>query len=159
MVANQILASGGMWLNLGGTEILIDPGPGCIVQSTKRKLRAEKLSAIILSHRHLDHSADINIMVEAMTQGGFRPHGWLFAPADALETEPVIYSYLKKYLEGIGILQAGKSYTIGNISFTTPVRHTHPAETYGMVFKTSSHSFSYIADTLYFDGLRWLGSS
>ena len=58
MVANQILASGGLWLNLGGTEILIDPGPGSIVQSTKRKLRANKLSAIILSHRHLDHSAD-----------------------------------------------------------------------------------------------------
>ncbi len=55
MVANQILASGGLWLNLSGTEILLDPGPGTIVQSTKRKLRADKLSAIVLSHRHLDH--------------------------------------------------------------------------------------------------------
>ena len=52
MVSTQILASGGLWLNLSGIEILIDPGPGCIVQSTKRKLRADKLSAIILSHRH-----------------------------------------------------------------------------------------------------------
>ena len=25
MVANQILASGGLWLNLSGTEILLDP--------------------------------------------------------------------------------------------------------------------------------------
>jgi hypothetical protein len=32
MVANQILASGGLWLSLSGTEILLDPGPGCIVQ-------------------------------------------------------------------------------------------------------------------------------
>ena len=76
MVANQILASGGLWLSLSGTEILLDPGPGCIVQSTKRKLRANKLSAIILSHRHLDHSADTNIMVEAMTQGGLKRLGW-----------------------------------------------------------------------------------
>ncbi len=153
MVANQILASGGMWLNLGGTEILVDPGPGCIVQSTKRKLRAEKLSAIILSHRHLDHSADLNIMVEAMTQGGFKPHGWLFAPADALENEPVIFSYLRKYLDGITILKEGGSYPIGNVSFTTPLRHVHPVETYGMLFKASNHTFSYIADSLYFDGL------
>ncbi len=153
MVANQILASGGLWLSLGGTEILLDPGPGSVVQSTKRKLRADKLSAIILSHRHIDHSADVNIMVEAMTQGGFERRGRLFAPADALETEPVIYSYLKDYLEGIEVLQEGKSYSVGNISFTTPIRHIHPVETYGMRFTAGEHTFSYIADSRYFDEL------
>ena len=153
MVANQISASGGLWLSLGGTEVLLDPGPGCIVQSTKRKLRGDKLSGIILSHRHLDHSADVNIMVEAMTQGGFNRHGWLFAPSDALGNEPVIFSYLKDYLEGIEVLQEGKSYSIGNVSFSTPIRHVHPVETYGMVFTTAEYTFSYIADSNYFDGL------
>ncbi|MFC1913324.1 MBL fold metallo-hydrolase [Chloroflexota bacterium] len=153
MVASQILASGGLWLNLGGTEILLDPGPGCIVQSTKRKLRADKLSAIILSHRHLDHSADANIMVEAMTQGGFKKRGRFFAPADALNDEPVIFSYLRDFLEGVVVLQEGKSYPVGDVSFSTPVRHIHPVETYGMVFRTAGHTFSYIADTRYFDGL------
>jgi len=152
-VTKQLLASGGIWLSLSGTEILLDPGPGSIVQSTKRKLNADKLSAIILSHRHLDHSADVNIMVEAMTQGGLRRHGWLFAPADALDNEPVIFSYLRNYLEGIEILKEGKSYSIGNVSFTTPLRHIHAVETYGMVFRTSEHTFSYIADTRYFDSL------
>lgn len=154
MIINQFLASGGLWLNLGGTEILVDPGPGCIVQTTKRKLKAEKLSAIILSHRHLDHSADINIMVEAMTQGGFKRHGRLFLPTDALETEPVIFPYLKGYLDSIEILQEGKTYSIGNISFTTPVRHVHMVETYGMIFNTGRHVFSYVADSRNFDGLR-----
>ena len=153
MVATQILASGGLWLSLNGTEILVDPGPGCIVQSTKRKLRADKLSAIILSHRHLDHAGDANVMIEAMTQGGFKPHGWFFTPADALDNEPVMFSYLKDYLDGIEILQAGKSYTIGNVSFTTPIRHIHPVETYGVIFQTGGHTFSYIADTRYFDDL------
>jgi len=153
VVTKQLLASGGLWLSLGGIEILVDPGPGCIVQSTKRKLRAEKLSAIILSHRHLDHSADTNIMVEAMTQGGFKQRGWLFAPTDALESEPVIFSYLKNSLDGIEVLQEGKSYQIGNISFTTPIRHIHPVETYGMIFTTAEHTFSYITDSRYFDGL------
>jgi len=153
MMINQFLASGGLWLNLSGTEILIDPGPGCIVQSTKRKFKADKLSAIILSHRHLDHSADVNVMVEAMTQSGFKRHGRFFAPADALETEPVIFSYLKDYLEGVEVLREGKTYAIGNISFATPVRHIHLVETYGMVFRTDKHTFSYIADTRYFDGL------
>ncbi len=154
MVSRQLAASGGLWLSLSGTEILVDPGPGSIVQSTKRKLRAEKLSAIIVSHRHLDHAADVNIMVEAMTNGGFNRHGLLFAPADALEKEPIIFSYLRSYIEGIEVLKEGKSYTIGNISFDTPVRHKHPVETYGMVFKTSRHTFAYIADTRYFEQLH-----
>jgi ribonuclease BN (tRNA processing enzyme) len=152
-VTTQVLASGGLWLNLSGTEILIDPGPGCIVQSTKRKLKPYKLSAIILSHRHLDHAADTNIMVEAMTEGGFKQHGWLFAPSDAFNSEPVIFTYLKSYLEGIELLEEGKSYSIGNVSFTTPVRHVHPVETYGIKFNTGAHTFSYITDTRYFDGL------
>ena len=154
MVSRQLAASGGLWLNLSGTQILLDPGPGSIVQSTKRKLNAEKLSAIILSHRHLDHSADVNVMVEAMTNGGFNRRGWLFAPADALGPEPVIFSYLRKFVEGVVVLEEGKSYTVGNISFATPVRHIHPVETYGMVFQSARHNFSYIADTRYFEGLR-----
>jgi ribonuclease BN (tRNA processing enzyme) len=152
MVTSQILASGGLWLNLSGTEILVDPGPGCIVQVAKRKLKPEKLAAIIVSHRHLDHSADVNIMVEAMTQGGLKRRGRLFAPADALETEPVIFTYLKDYLEGVEVLKEDQSYSIGNVSFTTPIRHIHQVETYGMMFQ-ARHTFSYIADSRYFDGL------
>jgi len=153
MVANQIQPSGGLWLNMNGTEILIDPGPGSIVQSTKRKLRAEKLSAILLSHRHLDHSGDVNIMVEAMTQGGFNPHGWFFAPSDAFGPEPVLYSYLREYLDGIEILQEGKSYSVDGLSFSTPVKHIHGVETYGMKFTVDECAFSYITDSRYFDGL------
>lgn len=153
MVATQILASGGLWLNLGGTEILVDPGPGSIVQSTKRKLRGDQLSAIILSHRHLDHAGDINVMAEAMTQGGFKHRGRIFLPADALKDEPVVFSYLRNYLEGIEILEEGKRYTVDRVSFTTPVRHIHPVETYGLRFETPEHTFSYITDTRYFEGL------
>lgn len=153
MVSQQLAASGGLWLSLHGTEILVDPGPGCIVQSTKRHLNAEKLSAIIISHRHLDHAADVNIMVEAMTNGGFNRHGRLFAPADALKPESVIFDYLKKFIEDIVILGEGNSYSIGNITLSTPVRHRHPVETYGMVFKTPEHTFAYIADTSPFEAL------
>jgi ribonuclease BN (tRNA processing enzyme) len=153
MVANQVQASGGMWLNLDGTQILVDPGPGCIVQSTRRNFKAEQLKAIILTHRHLDHSGDMNIMVEAMTQGGFAQHGRVFLPADAMGKEPVLYSYLVDYLDGLEILQQGKSYSLGDISFSTPVRHIHSVETYGLKFQSGERSFSYIVDSRYFDGL------
>ena len=59
----------------------------------------------------------------------------------------------KDYIDGVEILQEGKAYAIGDVSFTTPVRHVHPVETYGMRFTVGEHTFSYIADSLYFDGL------
>jgi len=154
MVSKQHAASGGLWLNLSGTEIMIDPGPGAIVQVNKRKLNAEKLKAIILSHRHLDHSGDTNVMVEAMTDGGFNRHGLVFAPADAFDKEPVLFSYLKKYLEGAVTLEPGGEYRIDNVTFSTPVKHLHSVETYGLVFKAADYNFAYVADTLYFKELK-----
>jgi ribonuclease BN (tRNA processing enzyme) len=132
VVTKQFLASGGAWLNLGGTEILLDPGPGCLVQSVKRKLDASKLKAIILSHKHLDHSGDINIMIEAMTEGGRRQRGVVFAPTDALNKDAVSFPYWRNYPEKIEILSEGGSYSVDDISFETPVKHRHPVETYGL---------------------------
>jgi ribonuclease BN (tRNA processing enzyme) len=153
VVTKQLLASGGAWLNLGGTQILLDPGPGCLVQSVKRKLDALKLKAIILSHKHLDHSGDINIMIEAMTEGGHRQRGVVFAPSDALNKDAVIFPYLRNFPEKIEILAEGGSYSVNGVTFKTPVRHRHPVETYGIVFKTPRHTFSWITDTKYFPEL------
>ncbi|OGN90299.1 MAG: MBL fold hydrolase [Chloroflexi bacterium RBG_13_46_14] len=153
MITSQRLASGGLWMNLGGTQLLVDPGPGCIVRATDKKLDAQKLSAIILSHRHLDHSADTNIMIEAMTRGGHNQHGMLFAPSDALGKEPVIYTFLKNYLDEVVVLEEGGTYTVDNVSFSTPIRHIHGPETYGIIFRTVSHTFSNIADTRFFKEL------
>lgn len=153
VVARQLLASGGAWLSLGNTRILLDPGPGSLVQAARRKLDPTKLDAIILSHRHLDHSGDINIMIEAMTDGGTKKRGTVFVPADALSQDPVILSYLQSYPRDIRLLIEGGSYVINDVSFTTPVRHRHPVETYGFIFRTPRHTFSWITDTRYSEDL------
>ncbi|MFB0556499.1 MAG: MBL fold metallo-hydrolase [Dehalococcoidia bacterium] len=153
VVTRQFLASGGAWLSLGDTQILLDPGPGSLVQAAKRKLDPSKLEAIILSHKHLDHSGDINIMIEAMTDGGRKKRGAVFTPADTLNQESIILSYLRSYPERVEILTAGGSYKLANISFETPIRHKHPVETYGFIFRTPRHTFSWITDTKYFDEL------
>jgi ribonuclease BN (tRNA processing enzyme) len=153
VVIHQFLASGGAWLDLGGTQILFDPGPGCLVQAARRKLDPAKLDAIILSHRHLDHSGDLNIMIEAMTDGGTKKQGTVFAPADALDQDPVILSYLRSYPQSIQTLTEGRSYEVNDVSFGTPVRHKHQVETYGFIFQTPRHTFSWITDTRYFEDL------
>ena len=152
-VARQLLATGGAWLNLGGTEILFDPGPGCLVYAIKRGCDPTRLSGIILSHKHLDHSADINVMIEAMTEGGWKKKGTVYAPADAFEDGAVILPYVRSYADKIELLSEGREYCLGNVTFCTPVRHIHEVETYGFTFRTPGHNISWITDTRLFDGL------
>jgi len=156
VVTSQIRASGGMWLSLGKTNLYLDPGPGALVKcrSRREKLDPVKLNGIILSHRHLDHSCDVNIMIEAMTKGGFEKRGKVFAPAQALEDDPVILRYVREYVEDVVVLKEGGEYQLGEVSFSTPLRHIHgEAETYGINFSFSPYTISYIADTRFFPQL------
>ena len=77
VVAKQLRSSAGIWLCLDGTNVYIDPGPGALVKcfSSRPKLDPTTLDAIALSHKHLDHSGDINAMIEAMTIGGLIKKG------------------------------------------------------------------------------------
>src|SRR5438105_11894948 len=90
MVAKQVAASGGLFLEDGNTRISLDPGPGAVVQYAQHKIDLTTLDAIVISHRHLDHSGDVNVMIEAMTDGGFSHRGTMFCPSDALDEDPVV---------------------------------------------------------------------
>lgn len=154
VVFKQILHSGGIWLSINNTNLLLDPGPGCLIRCLEAKLKPTDLDGILLSHCHLDHSADINVMIEAMTEGGFKKKGAVFAPKDCLETDPVIFKYLRGYVEQITSLEEKGSYRIGTISFEVPVKHIHGnVQTYGFTFHAVPHEISYITDTRFFPEL------
>ncbi len=156
VVARQARASGGIWLRLAGTELLLDPGPGALVRmtSSRHRLDPTRLSAILLSHRHLDHAGDVNNMVEAMTLGGTEPRGHLFAPTDALAGEdPVVLRYLRPFLSSVTVLRAGGEYRVGKVRFSTPVRHRHRGEVYGFRLEAPGLVVGYVADTAYFPEL------
>jgi ribonuclease BN (tRNA processing enzyme) len=156
VVMKQLRASGGIWITLDHTNLLIDPGPGSLVRClrSRPKLNPLELDGIILTHRHLDHSNDINIMIEAMTNGGFKKKGKVFAPGDALENDPVIFHYIRNHVENIETLQEKKEYQVGDIVFSTPIQHVHGVETYGLNIHGENTSISVVTDTRYFKGLE-----
>jgi len=156
VVTKQIRSSGGIWFNLDGINILVDPGPGTLVKclSSKPKLEPMDLDAVILTHRHLDHSSDINIMIEAMTNGGFKKRGILFTTQESLNDDPVVLKYVRNYINKIEILKESKSYFLSeNVSFSTPIKHKHTAETYGLKFNLRNLTISHITDTYFFEEL------
>ena len=70
-----------------------------------------------------------------------------------MNDDPVIAKYLRGYVDKIESLRKGGRYKIGNITISTPVRHEHRVETYGLVFKSKRLTLSYITDTRYFKKL------
>lgn len=157
VVSKQLRSTAGIWCSFGGCQFLIDPGPGtlCRCFSSRPRLDPEMLDAVILTHRHLDHSCDINVILEAMTQGTLNRRGALFTTADAVQgPEPVVFKHVRKAVERLELLTAGASYTLGNLCFSTPVRHRHPVETYGLIFSLSWGQISFVIDTAYFQELE-----
>ncbi|MCX5811525.1 MAG: MBL fold metallo-hydrolase [Proteobacteria bacterium] len=150
----QLRSTGGLWLHYRDTNLYIDPGPGAIVKihGSKERFDPVDLDGIILTHKHLDHANDVNIMIEAMTNGGFKKKGVLFCPEDAVDKDPVVLKYVMEYLDNIVYLKEQKSFTIKDISFSTPVRHVHPVETYGIIFHLNK-TIGLISDTRFFDAL------
>ncbi|MCP4652504.1 MAG: MBL fold metallo-hydrolase [Candidatus Omnitrophica bacterium] len=155
VMIKQLRSSAGIWMNYKSTNILIDPGPGSIVRcnTARPKLDPGSLDAIILTHKHLDHSGDINVMIEAMTQGGFKKKGKLFIPSDAIGRDGVVLPYLKDFVEEIIILREGAEYSVGDIKFNAAVKNIHSVETYGIKFFVEDEIISFVSDTKYFPEL------
>lgn len=156
VVARQLRASGGMWLRLGSTQLHVDPGPGALVRALSHvpPCNPRELDALLLSHKHLDHSNDVNIMIEAMTSGGFRKRGALLAPRDALEGEPVVFPYAQRFVERLEVLaERAGPYRVNDVEIRTSVRHVHAVETYGLHLRHEGFTISYMPCGRFFEGL------
>ena len=150
MVAKQVAASGGLFLEEGNARLALDPGPGAIVQYAQRGVDLTTIDAVVLSHRHLDHSGDVNVMLEAMTDGGFQHRGQLFCPSDALDEDPVVLKYVRRFPREIVRLEPQTSYAVNGLTFTTSGRHVHQSETFGFRF---GEELGWITDSGYYDGI------
>ncbi len=148
VMLKQLRSSGGIWISYEGSNIIIDPGPGSLVRCamSRPKLDPTKLDGIILTHRHLDHSNDLNVMIEAMTEGGFKKKGVVFMPEDAIGRDPIILKHLREVMEKVTVLKENEHYRVGNINFEAPLKLKHPVETYGLRFHLRE-TVAFITDT------------
>jgi len=155
VMIKQLRSSGGVWLHLNNANVILDPGPGSLVRCNKLRppLDPTKLDACILTHKHLDHCADINVMIEAMTEGGFKKRGIVFCPQDCLGEEGVIFKYLLNFPQEIKILHEGEMYQIRDLKFKCVGRNQHPVETYGLIFYVENLKIGFTSDTAFFSKL------
>ncbi len=146
----NIRQAGGLYLNIDDTKIIIDPGVNTFYKYINRY--EDEIDGIVLSHIHIDHSNDLNIFVELMTNGGEIKRGTVLVPNQAIE-ERVLQNYVKNFPKEISIIKPNAQYKIKNIEIISSIEHKHGIENYGFVFKTSKHNIGLVTDTAYFPEL------
>ncbi len=156
VMATQLRSSAGTYMEVQGKRLVLDPGPGTLVRMAKARPRLDpsKIDLIVLSHIHLDHSGDLNALLDAMTEGAKRKRGILLAPSQAVEGEDrVVFRYLLNAVEIIR-MEPEEKYRIGELELETSCPHQHGVETYGVKIPFKGGKLCFVVDTAFFEGLK-----
>ncbi|MCP4642999.1 MAG: MBL fold metallo-hydrolase [bacterium] len=155
VVSRQLRASGGIYLNLCGQQIVVDPGPGALVRcaQTQPPIEVADLDALIVTHRHIDHCSDVTILLDGITGGGLHRRGKLFAPASCLtDSDAIMMGYVRRFVDEVAT-QPESSYEVGDLRFRTSIPHNHGSDTYGLIFDVAGRELAFLVDTRFFPEL------
>ncbi len=152
VMLSQRRASGGIWFSYGGARGVIDPGPGSLVQicAAEPPLSVMEIDTLILTHRHIDHSSDLSVLVEGMTLWSREPKGRVVLTGDSLnDGDSVLLKYAQKKIKHLKLHKDGKRRTLHPGTTVESVLHAHRGvECYGLVFRSDGlPTWGIISDT------------
>ena len=141
----QLRKTAGIYLELNGARIYLDPGPGALVHARAEKLPLEKLDGVIVSHAHIDHINDAQVLIEAMTRGAREKRGVFIGTKSVMKQ---ITDYHKNAPNLVITVKAGDKFKIDKLDIiATKTIHT---DVDGVGFKfLASKKISYVGDTVY----------
>lgn len=143
-------ASSGYLLEYDDCRILLDCGSG-VLSHLQNHLEVEELDAVVLSHYHPDHVADVGVLQHALLiqqmLGGQQKTLPIYGHAlDELEFQKLTY---KKITEGKEY-NAEQPIQIG--PFTLQFLQTkHPVPCYAMRIEAGGHTLVYTGDSAFMD--------
>ncbi len=163
MVSLQQCSTAGFWVNLEGVNLYFDPGPAALYKIREAGLIPDDLKGIFVTHKHLDHTSDLNALIEAVHYQ-FTNQGWnyrdytVFCPPDVY-TEGYILNLHKKMPKKIIKVQAEKKYKLKHLTITTTKNllekpyYKKQLNQFGYQVKGEKYGFAYIPETFYRPGL------
>ena len=153
VVGKQLRASGGIIIQTEGYQFMIDPGPGSLVQAKKANINIRENTAILVSHAHINHCNDINVILSTMSHNKLDTKGVLIANDTLIngdeKNRPYITDYHKNCVERIIVPSAGQKIGIEDIEIIAlSTKHSDP-KTIGFKFITPKFIVVYSSDTAY----------
>lgn len=153
----QERATGGLYLEDGPTRLHIDPGPGALIQMHQAGLDPTETTGVLVSHAHLDHCNDANLVIAGMTRGGTEQRGFLAGSVSVIEGHdgdaPVITRYHRGLVKGYETARPGATARIcGTRVEFLETEHRDPTNV-GFKLHTDGGVVSYFTDTIVRDDL------
>lgn len=154
----QKLRTGGIRLLSKALNIHLDPGPGALIYSLEAGLNPQHLDAVFVSHSHIDHTNDVGVLIEAMTDGGTKKRGLLAASHSVLYGNEICDKSVSRYHiqlpEKVIEAKVGTRFKVSNATVNVcRAVHSDP-DAVGFRFESEEFgSFAYMPDSEYFDGM------
>jgi phosphoribosyl 1,2-cyclic phosphodiesterase len=138
---SQRRASGGIWFSYSGCKGVIDPGPGSLVQicAANPTLSPVDIAFLILTHRHIDHCSDLNVLAEGMTLRSREKKGEILLTDDSTEEgDSVLLGYIAKKIKHIHRHEDGELTNLpggGGATVESVIHAHHGVQCYGLIFR------------------------
>lgn len=153
VLARNLRSSGGIIVQLDELQLHLDPGPGALSQAAKYGVNLRNNTAVLVTHKHLNHCNDLNLVVDAMSYSGLERRGVLLASKSVVrnveEEHPFLTRYHQNFLEKIIVMEKGSKVGVELVEINSlSVDHKDP---HAVGFKLFFPKFvlSYTGDTAY----------
>ena len=115
VVTRQLRSSGGIIVQTEDLQFHLDPGPGAMVKAKEYGVNVHHTTAVIVSHHHLNHCNDLNIVLEAMTHGGIEHRGIVLGSKSVLVGDEQNHPFLTRYHQSLAekIIPLDQNHKVG----------------------------------------------
>lgn len=151
VVGKQIRGSGGFLVTVNQTTLHIDPGPGALMAGAKAGVNIRELTALVITHNHINHCSDANALISAMTHAGLDKRGVVVGSKSFFsgteDMSPTITNFHRKCVERLLELEPGKNIGINDVEIRgIKANHSDPT-TIGLKIFTPAFVLGYTSDT------------
>ncbi len=153
LTGKNIRSSGGIIIKTANCQFHIDPGIGAVLNAAAFGIDVREHTAVLVSHCHTNHAAELGALLCALSHNGLDPHGVVIASKSVCnglhENPPLLSPFLKKCIEKVITLEAGNKAGIEDAEIAAiPTSHSD-ASTIGFKITMPEFVVSYTSDTSY----------
>lgn len=130
VAGKNIRSSGGIILKIDESlQFHLDPGPGALQKARECNVNPHHTNVVLVTHNHINHCNDLNLVIEAMTHSGLERRGVVLGSKSVLQPQegshPFITRYHQNLVEKIIPLEKNHKIAIESVEIQTiPVEHT-----------------------------------
>ncbi len=138
-------ACSGYLVRGGGATVLLDAGPGTIA-NLQEHVRPDELDAVVVTHSHPDHWAEVPVLRNALTYVLQRHGVPLISTEETLGMVDVVSNGRIGSSFAPQVVTDGSEFGVGPLAFRCS-RTDHPPETLAIRVDLDDRSLAYTADT------------